>query len=39
LDERIVLALIDRNREYTRAEEQIGEFAALNKLAANLATN
>jgi len=29
--------LLDRTREYTRAEEQIGKLAALNKLAANLA--
>jgi signal transduction histidine kinase len=35
--ERIVRVLLDRNREYTRAEEQIGKLAALNKLAANLA--
>jgi signal transduction histidine kinase len=34
---RIVGVLLDRNREYTRAEEQIGKLAALNKLAANLA--
>jgi signal transduction histidine kinase len=31
------VVLLDRNREYTRAEEQIGKLAALNKLAANLA--
>lgn len=37
MTQRIVWALIDRNREYTRAEEQIGKLAALNKLAANLA--
>jgi signal transduction histidine kinase len=35
--QRIVYVLLDRNREYTRAEEQIGKLAALNKLAANLA--
>jgi len=34
---RVVRVLLDRNREYTRAEEQIGKLAALNKLAANLA--
>jgi signal transduction histidine kinase len=34
---RIVQVLLDRNREYTKAEEQIGKLAALNKLAANLA--
>lgn len=37
MTERIVWALIDRNREYTRAEEQIGKLAALSKLAGNLA--
>jgi hypothetical protein len=37
LTERIVRVLIDRNREYTRAEEQIGKLAALSKLAGNLA--
>ena len=37
MTERIVRVLIDRNRLYTRAEEQIGKLAALNKLAANLA--
>jgi signal transduction histidine kinase len=37
MTERIVRVLIDRNREYTRAEEQIGKLAALNKLAGNLA--
>jgi signal transduction histidine kinase len=37
MTERIVRVLIDRNRRYTRAEEQIGKLAALNKLAANLA--
>jgi signal transduction histidine kinase len=37
MTERIVRVLIDRNRQYTRAEEQIGKLAALNKLAANLA--
>jgi signal transduction histidine kinase len=34
---RIVQLLLDRNREYTRAEEQIGKLAALNRLAGNLA--
>jgi signal transduction histidine kinase len=34
---RIVGVLLDRNREYTRAEEQIGKLAAVNNLAANLA--
>jgi signal transduction histidine kinase len=33
----VVRVLLDRNRLYTRAEEQIGKLAALNKLAANLA--
>jgi signal transduction histidine kinase len=37
ITQRIVGVLLDRNREYTRAEEQIGKLAALNKLAANLA--
>jgi signal transduction histidine kinase len=37
MTERIVRVLIDRNREYTRAEEQIGKLAALSKLAGNLA--
>jgi len=37
MTQRIVYLLLDRNREYTRAEEQIGKLAALNKLAANLA--
>jgi signal transduction histidine kinase len=37
MTKRIVRVLLDRNREYTRAEEQIGKLAALNKLAANLA--
>src|SRR3984957_5457783 len=37
MTERIVRVLIDRNRRYTRAEEQIGKLAALNTLAANLA--
>ncbi len=37
MTQRIVSLLLDRNREYTRAEEQIGKLAALNKLAANLA--
>ena len=37
MTQRLVRALLERNREYTRAEEQIGKLAALNKLAANLA--
>jgi len=37
MTERIVRVLLDRNREYTRAEEQIGKLAALSGLAANLA--
>src|SRR5271156_4304318 len=37
MTERVVRLLLDRNREYTRAEEQIGKLAAVNKLAANLA--
>lgn len=37
MTERMVRVLIDRNREYTRAEEQIGKLSALSKLAANLA--
>jgi signal transduction histidine kinase len=37
MTQRTVRVLLDRNREYTRAEEQIGKLAALNKLAANLA--
>ena len=37
MTQRVVRVLLDRNREYTRAEEQIGKLAALNKLAANLA--
>ena len=37
MTERMVRLLLDRNREYTRAEEQIGRLAALSKLAANLA--
>lgn len=36
MTQRIVSVLLDRNREYTRAEEQIGKLAALNRLAANL---
>ena len=35
--ERVAHILIDRNREYTRAEEQIGRLSALSKLAGNLA--
>jgi signal transduction histidine kinase len=37
MTQRVVRLLLDRNREYTRAEEQIGKLSALNKLAANLA--
>jgi signal transduction histidine kinase len=37
MTQRVVRVLLDRNREYTRAEEQIGKLAAINKLAANLA--
>jgi signal transduction histidine kinase len=37
MTERIVRVLIDRNREYTRAEEQIGKLSSLSKLAGNLA--
>lgn len=37
MTERIVRVLVDRNREYTRAEEQIGKLSALSNLAANLA--
>lgn len=37
MTERMVQVLIDRNREYTRAEEQIGKLSALGKLAGNLA--
>jgi signal transduction histidine kinase len=37
MTERIVRVLIDRNREYTKAEEQIGKLAALSRLAGNLA--
>jgi signal transduction histidine kinase len=37
MTQRVVSLLLDRNREYTRAEEQIGKLAAVNKLAANLA--
>lgn len=36
---RIVRVLLDRNREYTRAEEQIGKLAALNRLAATSLTS
>jgi signal transduction histidine kinase len=35
--ERIVFLLVDRNREFTKAEEQIAKPAALGKLAANIA--
>ena len=37
MTQRVVRLLLDRNREYTRAEEQIGKLAAVNNLAANLA--
>jgi signal transduction histidine kinase len=37
MTQRVVGLLLDRNREYTRAEGQIGKLAAVNKLAANLA--
>jgi signal transduction histidine kinase len=37
MTERVVRVLLDRNREYTRAEGQIGKLAAVNNLAANLA--
>jgi signal transduction histidine kinase len=37
MTERIVHVLVDRNRDYTRAEEQIGKLSALSKLAGNLA--
>jgi signal transduction histidine kinase len=37
MTQRMVHVLLERNREYTRAEEQIGKLAALNKFAANLA--
>jgi signal transduction histidine kinase len=37
MTQRIVRVLLDRNREYTKAEQQIGKLAALNKLAASLA--
>jgi signal transduction histidine kinase len=37
MTERMVRVLIERNREYTRAEEQLGKLAALSKLAGNLA--
>lgn len=37
MTQRIVRALLDRNREYTQAEQQIGKLAALNKLARSLA--
>jgi signal transduction histidine kinase len=37
MTECMVRVLIDRNREYTRAEEQIGKLSALSKLAGNLA--
>jgi signal transduction histidine kinase len=35
--ERVAHILVDRNREYTKAEEQIGRLSALSKLAGNLA--
>src|SRR5580698_9616888 len=37
MTQRVVRVLLGRNREYTRAEEQIGKLAAVNNLAANLA--
>jgi signal transduction histidine kinase len=37
MTERIVRVLLNRNRSYTRAEEQIGKLSALSKLAGNLA--
>lgn len=37
MTERIVRVLVDRNREYTKAEEQIGKLSALSKLAGNIA--
>jgi len=37
MTERIVRVLLHRNREYTKAEEQIGKLSALSKLAGNLA--
>lgn len=37
MTERIVWVLIERNRDYTRAEEQIGKLSALSNLAGNLA--
>src|SRR5271163_2463495 len=37
MTQRVVRVLLDRNREYTRAEEQIGKLAAINNLAAKLA--
>jgi signal transduction histidine kinase len=37
MTQRIVRHLLDRNREYTKAEQQIGKLAAVNKLAASLA--
>jgi signal transduction histidine kinase len=37
MTERMVRVLVDRNREYTKAEEQIGKLSALSKLAGNLA--
>ena len=37
MTECMVRVLINRNREYTRAEEQIGKLSALSKLAGNLA--
>jgi CRP-like cAMP-binding protein len=39
MTERMVHLLLDRNREYTRAEEQIGKLAALSNLAATLRMN
>ena len=37
MTQRVVHVLLERNREYKRAEEQIGKLAAVNNLAANLA--
>ncbi len=37
MTERMVRVLVDRNREYTKAEEQIGKLSALSKLAGNIA--
>jgi signal transduction histidine kinase len=37
MTERMVRVLVERNREYTKAEEQLGKLSALSKLAGNLA--